>query len=56
MSNAVLERFHQVLENLLRTFDISNQTYVYKNDPWTVILAAAAFSIFSTTNMKKGYS
>ena len=55
MSSAVLERIHQVLGNLVRTFNIQ-QTYVDKNYPWTGILAAAAFAIFSTTNRPKGYS
>ena len=40
----------------MRTFNISTQTYVDKNDPWTGILAAAAFLISSTTNGQKGYS
>ena len=52
MSNAVLERIHQVLGNLVRNFKMSTQTYVDKDDPWTVILAASAFAIFSTTNRK----
>ena len=31
-------------------------TYFDKNDPWTGMLAAAAFAIRSTTNRQKGYS
>ena len=53
MSNEALERIHQVLENLVRTFNISTQTYIDEDDPWTGILAAAAFTIRSTTNRKK---
>ena len=49
MSNAVLKQIHQVLGNLVQTFNIS-QTYIDKNDLWTGILAAAAFSLLSTTN------
>ena len=56
MSNAVLERIHKFLGNLVQNFNISTQTYVDKNDPCTGILAAAAFGIFSTTNRKKCYS
>ena len=56
MPNAVLERIHQVLGNLVRTFKISTQTYVDEDEPWTGILAASAFAIFSTTNIPKGYS
>ena len=56
MSNAVLERIHQVLGNLVWTFNISTQTYVDKNDPCTGILATAEFAIHSTTNGQKCYS
>ena len=49
MYNTVLERIHQVLGKLVQNFNISTQTYVDKNDPWTEILAAAAFEIYSTT-------
>ena len=52
ISNAVLERIHQILRNLVRTFDISTQTHVGENDPWTVLLDAAVFAILSTTNRK----
>ena len=56
MYNAVLERIHQVLGNLVQTFNISTQTYVDKNDPWMGILAAAAFVVLSKTNRKNVYS
>ena len=55
MSNVILERIHQVLGNLGRTFNIQH-TYIDKNDPWTGILDASAFLICSTTNEPKGYS
>ena len=55
MSNAVLEQIHQVLGNLVRTFNIQ-QTYVDKNYPWTGILDASAFAILSTTIRQKYYS
>ena len=42
MSNAVLEWIHRVLGNLVRTCNI-NQSYVDKDDPWSVILYAADF-------------
>ena len=56
ISNSVLERIHQVLGNLVRTFNISTQAYVENNYPWTEILAVAAFAIGSTTYREKGYS
>ena len=55
MYNAVLKWIHQVLGNIVRTFNIS-QTYIDKNDPWTGILSAAAFAVFSTRNRQKCYS
>ena len=39
----------------MRTFNIS-EIYVDEDNPKTVILAAAAFIIISTTNRFKGYS
>ena len=56
ISNTVLQRIHQVLGNLIRNFNKPTQIYVDKDDPWTGILAAAAFAIRSTTNRQKGYS
>ena len=55
MSNVILERIHQVIGNLVRTFNLQ-KTYVDKNYPWTGILTAVAFSICSTTGKQKGYS
>ena len=48
MSNAVLESNNQVIGNIIWTFKISTQTYIDENDPWTGILAAAEFSVYST--------
>ena len=53
MSNAVLEQIHQVLGNLVQTFNIS-KTYVDGNDLCMGILAAASFANISTINRKKG--
>ena len=50
ISNAILERIHQVLVNLVRDCNIT-QTYVNKDDPWSGILAAA-----ETTKRLKCYS
>ena len=54
-SNTILERIHRVLENLVRTFNIT-QTHFDKDDPWLVILAAEESAIPSTTNRFKNYS
>ena len=50
MSNAILESIFQVLGNLVQ------KIYVDENDPWTYILVAAVFEIFSTTSAQKFYS
>ena len=55
MFNAIFERIHQVLGNLVRTCNI-NQTYVDKDYPQLGILDAAEFSIILTKNRLKGNS
>ena len=54
ISNAILERIHHALGNLVRTCNII-ETYVDKDGPWLDILAAAAFEICSTANRLKCY-
>ena len=46
-ANAIVERVHQVLGNMVRTFELEN-TYLDENDPWKGILSATAFAIRST--------
>ena len=45
--NATIERIHQVLGNLVRTYNLQ-ETYVDDADPFMGILAAAAFEVRST--------
>ena len=52
MSNIVLEKIHQVLGNIVRNYNI-NKTYVDEDDPWSGILMAALFTIWSTANRLK---
>ena len=56
MSNAVLEKIHQVLKNLVLTFNISTQTYYDKHYSWSGILDASEFAITSTTKKLNSYS
>ena len=42
MLNAILERIHHILGNLVRNCNI-NQTYVDEDDPWLGILAVSDF-------------
>ena len=44
---AIVERIHQVLGNLLRTYKLQ-ETYADEADPWMGILAASAFALRST--------
>ena len=46
MSNAVLERIHQILGNLMQTFKIS-ENYVDEDDPLSGILVAESFAVIS---------
>ena len=41
-SNAIIERIHETVGNIIRTLDVSN---IIENNPWSVILAATMFSV-----------
>ena len=43
-ANSILEIIHQVIVNLVCTFDLKNG-YLYKDDPWSGILAATGFVV-----------
>jgi RNase H-like domain found in reverse transcriptase/Reverse transcriptase (RNA-dependent DNA polymerase)/Integrase zinc binding domain len=47
-ANAILERIHQTLGNIIRTFDIYNNEGLDPEDPWSGILGAAMFAIRAT--------
>ena len=46
-ANAILERVHQTIGNILRTFDFEDLT---DEDPWSGIIAAVSFSIRATVS------
>lgn len=46
-ANAIVERVHQVIGNIIRTFELENN-YIDEDDPWKGILSATAFAIRST--------
>ena len=46
-ANSILERVHQVIGNMIRTFQLE-ENYLDEDDPWKGILAATAFAIRST--------
>ena len=44
-SNAIIERIHQTIGNIIRTFDVSN---IVNNGPWSGILDATMFAVRAT--------
>jgi transposase InsO family protein len=48
-ANAIIERLHQTLGNMLRTFEVHNAE-LDESDPWSGILAAVMFAIRSTVH------
>jgi hypothetical protein len=46
-ANAIVERVHQVIGNIICTFELENN-YLDDNDPWKGILSATAFAVQST--------
>ena len=47
-TNAIVEHAHQMLRNLIRSFKLQDIPYIDMDDPWSGILAAAAFAMCST--------
>ena len=46
-ANAIIERVHQTIGNIIRTFELETN-FLDNNDPWAGILSATAFAIRST--------
>ena len=46
-ANVVVERVHQVIGNIIWTFELENN-YIDEEDPWKGILSATAFAVRST--------
>jgi len=44
-ANAIIERVHQTIGNIIRTFNVQTMD---SNDPWTGILAATMFAVRAT--------
>ena len=47
-ANSVLERIHQVIGNMIKTFRIYNREDLDEQDPWSGILAAIMFGVRAT--------
>jgi transposase InsO family protein len=46
-ANAIMERVHQVIGNIICTFELQDN-YLDEEDPWKGILSATAFTVRST--------
>ena len=46
-ANAIIERVHQVIGNIIRTFELQDN-YLEEENPWKGILSATAFAVRST--------
>ena len=44
-ANSIIERVHQVVSNMVRTYELEENTYIDEDNPWAGILAATAFAI-----------
>ena len=44
-SNTIIEQIHQIIGNIIRTFDVSN---IVNNNPWSGILDATVFAVRAT--------
>jgi hypothetical protein len=44
-ANAIVERVHQTIGNMIRTFSIADNPDITDNDPWTGILNVVAFAV-----------
>ena len=53
-ANAMVERIHQVIANMIRTFELESN-YLDEEDPWKGILSATAFAVRLTyhTTLRK---
>ena len=52
-ANAIVERIHQVIANMIRTFELETN-YLNQDDPWKEILSATAFAVrYKAYTLKK---
>jgi len=47
-ANAIVERVHQTIGNMIRTFSVHSNPNLDEKDPWTGILSAVAFAVRAT--------
>ena len=44
-ANSIIEHVHQVVSNMVHTYELEENTYIDEDNPWAGILAATAFVI-----------
>jgi hypothetical protein len=52
-ANSIIERVHQTIGNIIRTFEMNKKTDIDEEDPWSGVLTATMFAIratYHTTN------
>jgi hypothetical protein len=47
-ANAVIERIHQTIANMIRTFEVQDEPYLDPDKPWAGILSATMFAVRAT--------
>ena len=47
-ANSILERIHQTMGSIIRTFSLSNKDDLVQGDPWDGVLAATMFALRAT--------
>ena len=47
-ANAMVERVHQIIGNMIRTFEIQDNPDLDESGPWSGILTAVTFAVRST--------
>ena len=50
-ANAIVERIHQVIANMVRSFQLEN-TYMDATNPWKGITSTVAFAVRTTIHTK----
>ena len=49
-ANSIVERVHQTIGNMVRTFQVHSDASLDEKDPWSGILAAVAFAVRATVH------
>ena len=50
-ANSIIERVHQTIGNIIRTFEMNKKTDIDEEDPWSGVLTATMFAIRATYHM-----